>query len=293
MRATATVAIRSSSPATGSASSVPRAAGGSRSRSSRGRSRHPCSPGDPLSAHASPAGDRIDAGSRPRRSSCGRAHGNSVHAAAGSPAPPPPPPGRRRRLTRTATARRRAGLRAADAAISPGAADLPDLAFVDSNCDGIDGTEKEGDLRLAHGQRRGSRHEGEAEAPDRGGGRGRGGKANGTSGRGRKVGRVARRRASGSTAATTLDMVTKRAVTTIAGAPKGLADSVTAVTLRAPLSLRGDASGQQRLRGVAAMRQARPRAAGAGGPGGRQRRAGATGRRGGLRGRDGAPSAEG
>jgi hypothetical protein len=30
----------------------------------------------------------------------------------------------------------------ADAAIAPGAADLPDLAFVDSNCDGIDGAEK-------------------------------------------------------------------------------------------------------------------------------------------------------
>ena len=29
-----------------------------------------------------------------------------------------------------------------DPAIKPGAADLPDLAFVDSNCDGIDGTEK-------------------------------------------------------------------------------------------------------------------------------------------------------
>ena len=30
-----------------------------------------------------------------------------------------------------------------DAAIHPGAADIPDLAFVDSNCDGIDGTEKD------------------------------------------------------------------------------------------------------------------------------------------------------
>ncbi len=30
-----------------------------------------------------------------------------------------------------------------DAAIHPGAADLPDLAFVDSNCDGLDGTERD------------------------------------------------------------------------------------------------------------------------------------------------------
>lgn len=30
-----------------------------------------------------------------------------------------------------------------DASIHPGASDLPDLAFVDSNCDGIDGTEKD------------------------------------------------------------------------------------------------------------------------------------------------------
>ena len=30
-----------------------------------------------------------------------------------------------------------------DAAVHPGAADLPDLGFVDSNCDGIDGTEKD------------------------------------------------------------------------------------------------------------------------------------------------------
>ena len=32
--------------------------------------------------------------------------------------------------------------RPADPAIRPGAPDLPDLAFVDSNCDGIDGTEQ-------------------------------------------------------------------------------------------------------------------------------------------------------
>ena len=31
----------------------------------------------------------------------------------------------------------------ASASIHPGAPDLPDLGFVDSNCDGIDGTEKD------------------------------------------------------------------------------------------------------------------------------------------------------
>lgn len=67
-----------------------------------------------------------------------RAHGNGP---AGTPPPPPPPPP-------PSTDRDGDGTRDAqdcapdDPKINPGAADAPDLAFVDSNCDGIDGTEK-------------------------------------------------------------------------------------------------------------------------------------------------------
>jgi hypothetical protein len=44
----------------------------------------------------------------------------------------------------TATAgRRRRDCDDANAAIHPGAADAPDLSFVDSNCDGIDGDESQ------------------------------------------------------------------------------------------------------------------------------------------------------
>lgn len=63
-----------------------------------------------------------------------RAHG---HVPPASPPPPAPAP-----LDGDADGTPDADDCAAkDAAIHPGAADVPDLAFVDSNCDGIDGTE--------------------------------------------------------------------------------------------------------------------------------------------------------
>jgi hypothetical protein len=74
-----------------------------------------------------------------------RAHGHRpvVAPPPTTPAPPPPPAG-------PPTPTDRDGDGALDAqdcapenpAIKPGAPDAPDLAFVDSNCDGIDGTEK-------------------------------------------------------------------------------------------------------------------------------------------------------
>ena len=61
-----------------------------------------------------------------------RAHGNRP-----APPPPPPPPGPLDRDGDGALDAVDCG--PADPAIKPGAPDLPDLAFVDSNCDGIDG----------------------------------------------------------------------------------------------------------------------------------------------------------
>ena len=68
-------------------------------------------------------------------------------AAKPAAAPAPSAPGDRQW---TATASLDAQDRGPDnSAIKPGAPDAPDLDFVDSNCDGIDGDEPAGDLRLA------------------------------------------------------------------------------------------------------------------------------------------------
>jgi hypothetical protein len=56
------------------------------------------------------------------------------------PPPPPPPPGISDKDGDGVADAQDCGPN--DPAIKPGAADLPDLALVDSNCDGIDGTEK-------------------------------------------------------------------------------------------------------------------------------------------------------
>src|SRR5262245_30422496 len=71
-----------------------------------------------------------------------RAHGNSAPSPTPQPTPPPPPP--------PPTVLDKDGDGVADdkdcapndKTIRPGAPDRPDLAFVDSNCDGIDGDEK-------------------------------------------------------------------------------------------------------------------------------------------------------
>jgi hypothetical protein len=74
-----------------------------------------------------------------------RAHG---HVRPSAPAPPPSP-GRQppstpvqRDVDHDGTADDR-DCAPRDPAIQPGAPDLPDLSFVDSNCDGIDGTDKD------------------------------------------------------------------------------------------------------------------------------------------------------
>src|SRR3954447_1584536 len=56
------------------------------------------------------------------------------------PSPPPPPPAPTDRDGDGVADAQDCG--PTDPAIKPGASDAPDLAFVDSNCDGIDGTEK-------------------------------------------------------------------------------------------------------------------------------------------------------
>ena len=71
-----------------------------------------------------------------------RAHGNRP-----APPPPPPPPGPLDRDGDGALDAVDCG--PADPAIKPGAPDLPDLAFVDSNCDGIDGTEADAIFAVA------------------------------------------------------------------------------------------------------------------------------------------------
>ena len=68
-----------------------------------------------------------------------RAHGRKPPTLPKPPEPAPPPPGQ---LDRDGDKYPDAqDCAPTDPAINPGAADLPDLSFVDSNCDGIDGTE--------------------------------------------------------------------------------------------------------------------------------------------------------
>jgi hypothetical protein len=74
------------------------------------------------------------------RNNCRTAHGQVTVAAAPAPAPPPPPPP----APGVADSDQdgtpdNADCASRDRSIHPGAADKPDLAFVDSNCDGIDG----------------------------------------------------------------------------------------------------------------------------------------------------------
>ncbi len=86
-------------------------------------------------------GPVIDRGANQAVSQVFRATRAIGPGAGGTPPPPPPPP--------PVTDRDNDGTpneqdcAPDDAAIHPGAADLPDLSFVDSNCDGIDGTEKD------------------------------------------------------------------------------------------------------------------------------------------------------
>ena len=132
------------------------------------------SPGDPLSADAAPAGHWARHGSRPRRSSSrgARPHGNK-------PSRPPPRLPRRRRPRRPGLRRRRWGRRrhcrrarlrpAGQAAfIRGGRPARPRLRRLELR---RDRRHREGcDLRLPDGERRRSRHEGEAEAADPRGG---------------------------------------------------------------------------------------------------------------------------
>jgi hypothetical protein len=67
-----------------------------------------------------------------------RAHGNAPP----EPPPPPPPPPPPQQDSDGDGYVDTQDCAPADRTINPGAADLPDLSFVDANCDGIDGTEK-------------------------------------------------------------------------------------------------------------------------------------------------------
>ena len=72
-----------------------------------------------------------------------RAHGHvppSAPAPSPSPAQSPPPAPARQDADRDGTPDAK-DCAPKDASVHPGAPDLPDLSFVDSNCDGIDGTE--------------------------------------------------------------------------------------------------------------------------------------------------------
>ena len=172
MRATATVAIRSSSRATGSVSSAPRAArtlalalvergqpdtlARPAIRYRRTRLQPVLGPTRIEAAAQLFQGARVPTGtSRLRRRRCRPRRPRHRRRA------PTPPTG-------TATARRRAGLRAARRCYAsrggrPARSRLRRLELR------RDRRDREGsDLRLTDRERRGSRHEGEAEAPDRG-----------------------------------------------------------------------------------------------------------------------------
>ena len=142
---TPTARIRSRSPACAIASIGVASGARCSSRSSRRRRRPPPSIRY-LRTKAQPVEDR--AGNQAAVQAFTQGRREPGRAAASAP-PPPPPPASDRDGDGVPDAQ---DCGPADAAIKPGAADAPDLAFVDSNCDGIDGTETKARVRLAAGQ---------------------------------------------------------------------------------------------------------------------------------------------
>ena len=103
-----------------------------------------------------PVTDRAGMQATAQRFQRARAHGRRAPAPAGSPTPAPPTITATTTTTTASTTTSTTALDAdkdgyvdqqdcapRDASVHPNAPDLPDLQFVDSNCDGIDGTEKD------------------------------------------------------------------------------------------------------------------------------------------------------